>query len=225
MADRRLDTPDTAHTIKHKTCTKCRQHKPVDEFGRNSSRKDGRQVWCKLCHNGANKKPAPSGAAQSGRGRPRKMVTIRAGWGVVGQPAAQPAAQPVAPASPASIAPIAPAPITPSPLALALSQPQAEPMASEAQAEQAPSQPQPQAAPCIDMSLQEWLRDRIAPSVWVGAHAVVMASGDKDHPAYTILTPDGNRPPFAVPTEGIEWTYRLLAGVPQGDVPAGAVFF
>lgn len=33
-----------------KTCTKCNQSKPLDNYGKNKSYSDGLQYWCKLCH-------------------------------------------------------------------------------------------------------------------------------------------------------------------------------
>lgn len=33
----------------HKTCSKCHESKPVTEFHRNSSTKDGLQYQCKAC--------------------------------------------------------------------------------------------------------------------------------------------------------------------------------
>lgn len=32
-----------------KHCPKCDQDKPLDTFGKNRSRPDGLQAWCKLC--------------------------------------------------------------------------------------------------------------------------------------------------------------------------------
>ena len=34
-----------------KACTKCKTEKPLDEFYVDRRRKDGRQPWCKACHN------------------------------------------------------------------------------------------------------------------------------------------------------------------------------
>jgi hypothetical protein len=36
-------------------CPMCMATKPKDQFGRCASRKDGLRVWCKQCHNAANK--------------------------------------------------------------------------------------------------------------------------------------------------------------------------
>lgn len=36
-------------------CPRCMETKPKDQFGRSSSRNDGLRVWCKPCHNAANK--------------------------------------------------------------------------------------------------------------------------------------------------------------------------
>lgn len=33
----------------HKTCRRCRELKPVSEFGKDKKRPDGRTVYCKLC--------------------------------------------------------------------------------------------------------------------------------------------------------------------------------
>jgi len=35
-----------------KTCIKCKEEKPFSEFGRDRSRKDGHNPYCKICHNG-----------------------------------------------------------------------------------------------------------------------------------------------------------------------------
>lgn len=35
----------------HKTCTRCRQSKPLAEFGKNASQPDGKHYWCKACAN------------------------------------------------------------------------------------------------------------------------------------------------------------------------------
>ena len=32
-----------------KTCSKCKEEKPLDQFNRHRSRKDGRQAYCKAC--------------------------------------------------------------------------------------------------------------------------------------------------------------------------------
>jgi len=42
-----------------KTCTKCEIEKPLDEFGRNRSTKDGKQAWCKECRNKQYKEGTP----------------------------------------------------------------------------------------------------------------------------------------------------------------------
>ena len=36
---------------KIKTCTKCKSTKPINHFGIDKKRKDGRNPWCKLCNN------------------------------------------------------------------------------------------------------------------------------------------------------------------------------
>ena len=36
----------------NKTCPKCKQEKPLSEFYKNRSRKDGLQAWCKDCFRG-----------------------------------------------------------------------------------------------------------------------------------------------------------------------------
>ena len=33
-----------------KTCSKCKEQKPLDEFYRNRRTKDGKASWCKECH-------------------------------------------------------------------------------------------------------------------------------------------------------------------------------
>jgi 5-methylcytosine-specific restriction endonuclease McrA len=37
-------------SIPHKTCTRCKQPKPLAEFYANPRYKDGHMTWCKLCH-------------------------------------------------------------------------------------------------------------------------------------------------------------------------------
>lgn len=37
--------------VRKKLCRDCGHRKPLDEFHRNRKRLDGRQDWCKLCHN------------------------------------------------------------------------------------------------------------------------------------------------------------------------------
>lgn len=39
-----------------KKCSKCSTEKPLDDFGKHSKTKDGKQVWCKLCSREAAKK-------------------------------------------------------------------------------------------------------------------------------------------------------------------------
>ncbi|RLC89071.1 MAG: hypothetical protein DRJ03_00510 [Chloroflexi bacterium] len=39
-----------------KTCSQCRVEKPVSEFRKRKSRKDGYCSWCKLCHRAYEKK-------------------------------------------------------------------------------------------------------------------------------------------------------------------------
>lgn len=38
-----------------KTCAKCKQTKPLAQFGRDRSRKDGLTCWCKMCKNIADR--------------------------------------------------------------------------------------------------------------------------------------------------------------------------
>lgn len=38
-----------------KACAKCGRTKPLTEYHRNRNRPDGRQVWCKPCHNHASR--------------------------------------------------------------------------------------------------------------------------------------------------------------------------
>lgn len=39
-----------ADTLNHKRCPRCEQHKPTTEFYKNSTKKDGKSVYCKQCH-------------------------------------------------------------------------------------------------------------------------------------------------------------------------------
>ncbi len=41
--------------MKTKVCGKCKQAKPIEEFHRDKSRKDGHYTWCKNCSNEAGK--------------------------------------------------------------------------------------------------------------------------------------------------------------------------
>lgn len=45
-----------------KCCAKCHEHKPLDDFYRQRSRKDGRHSYCKQCYNArkVNRKPTPT---------------------------------------------------------------------------------------------------------------------------------------------------------------------
>jgi hypothetical protein len=43
-----------------KTCSKCKQEKPLDEFGKQTRSKSGYRSWCKVCHR------------EDGKTRPRK---------------------------------------------------------------------------------------------------------------------------------------------------------
>jgi hypothetical protein len=38
----------------NKECTKCKQQKPISEFGPSKQKKDGLRPWCKVCHNAGN---------------------------------------------------------------------------------------------------------------------------------------------------------------------------
>lgn len=42
-----------------KTCTKCRETKPISDFYRDRNRKDGRQPWCKPCANAGVRRSTP----------------------------------------------------------------------------------------------------------------------------------------------------------------------
>lgn len=42
-----------------KPCPHCKKVKPVEEFNRRSSSKDGRQSWCRACQHGYNEKYEP----------------------------------------------------------------------------------------------------------------------------------------------------------------------
>lgn len=43
--------PQEMDTIVHKQCTLCKEEKPLTDFPRNRSRKDGYEYRCKVCHN------------------------------------------------------------------------------------------------------------------------------------------------------------------------------
>lgn len=47
------DMEDNVTTPDSKRCSKCGETKPLDEFGRHSKNKDGKQKWCKACMNKA----------------------------------------------------------------------------------------------------------------------------------------------------------------------------
>lgn len=44
-----------AHSITTKQCSKCRETKPIDSFGFQKHRKDGRNPWCRACKSVAGK--------------------------------------------------------------------------------------------------------------------------------------------------------------------------
>ena len=48
-----------------KRCSKCGEVKPVSEFGKNRSAKEGLQSWCKVCHNEARKQLRQTEAGQA----------------------------------------------------------------------------------------------------------------------------------------------------------------
>jgi len=39
-----------------KTCSKCRETKPLEDFGKNKSRPDGKNPWCKVCNSASAKR-------------------------------------------------------------------------------------------------------------------------------------------------------------------------
>lgn len=47
MSNRQFDSVILLMEIKH--CNKCGKDKPISEFGKNKSRKDGLQTMCKKC--------------------------------------------------------------------------------------------------------------------------------------------------------------------------------
>jgi hypothetical protein len=55
-----------------KTCLKCRQSKPVSEFSKDKSRKDGLQDWCKSC--AAEAERVRRAANRKRRGTPVRII-------------------------------------------------------------------------------------------------------------------------------------------------------
>lgn len=39
-----------------KTCCRCKNSKPLSEFNKNRTKKDGHQPYCRVCHNAADRK-------------------------------------------------------------------------------------------------------------------------------------------------------------------------
>ena len=42
--------------IQHKTCSKCKETKTIDNFYKHKSKKDGYSTWCRECKNSARRK-------------------------------------------------------------------------------------------------------------------------------------------------------------------------
>jgi superfamily II helicase len=56
--------PSKADLTTKKFCTKCSERKVLDDFHIDNKRKDGRQVWCRLCMNRVMKKIMRDKAAE-----------------------------------------------------------------------------------------------------------------------------------------------------------------